>query len=212
MLLKGERSLTDISRALKVSKPSAIKYMAGLEELGLISSRFNITETGREKIFQINEYSMVLSLDPDKGMITYTAEEAVDLQRPLVGQIEQKMFRDAVRTYVNEMVSSLKIKFTLIIFGSVARGEATSKSDIDILVMSEGVLSKKNRNTVMEALHKGSIATNIQVKPVFLDYNGFLESKGRFEMRIKNDGLIVYDLLDSDKVWKQMKRYWNITG
>jgi hypothetical protein len=128
----------------------------------------------------------------------------------LVGQIPQKQFRDAVDTYLFEISNQIKFDFTCIIFGSVARGEATRKSDINMLLISEGGWDKKSKNNVMNAFYKGVVECQKQVKPVFLTMSGFLEKKGKLNKAIKSEGLIVCDQLKSDELWKSMKRYWNI--
>jgi predicted nucleotidyltransferase len=210
MLLKGEQSLTGIAKAINISKPTALKYLNTLENIGLIHSKINKTKIGREKKYKLGTFSTFFSLDFDRGVISFTNKDYLNIHNVLVGQIGQKQFRNAVDTYLAEILKQLKLDFSCIIFGSVARGEATAKSDIDILLISERKWDRKNKDNVMKALYKGVVKSQIQAKPMFLTLSAFIEKKGRLIQMIKNEGLIVYDQLKSDQLWKAMKRYWNI--
>ena len=209
-LLKGEKSLSEITKFLKVSKPTALKYLNELENLGLITSNIYTTKIGREKRFQTNSYSCTLSIDPDKGAIFFCTEDPLDLRNPLIGQIKQNEFRLIVNTCLQQILKSLKAEFAIIIYGSIARGEATSKSDLDILLLTTKNWDEKRKSFVMNALYKSSIETLVQAKPLFWTLEKFINKHDSLSKRIKQEGFIVYDSTGQGELWKVMKRYWNI--
>lgn len=212
LLLEGETSLSDISICLKISKPATLKYLNEMESMGLISSETKTTKVGREKRFKIRSYSHVISIDPHKGAIIYKNNDPLNLENPLVGQITQDEFRNAVKVYITKIAKNVRIGFVAVLYGSIARGEGTQKSDIDLLFLSKIDWDKKEKKIVMDALHEGSIETQIQVKPLFWTLKDFHQKRDNLTKRMKREGLILHDTIGDEQLWKTMKRYWSITG
>jgi predicted transcriptional regulator len=212
LLLKGERSLPEITDRLGISKPATIKHLNEMENIGLVDSEMITTKVGRIKMFRIRPYSVSLSIDPKRGGMIYQNNEPVYLDNPLVGQIKQERFRAAVKTYLENITGEMKIDLAVVLYGSIARGEGTSKSDIDLLFLSKNEWKEKEINIIMDALHKGAIETQIQVKPLFWVVKDFMNKRDNLTKRIKNEGMILFDRTMDDELWISMKRYWNIRG
>lgn len=211
LLLDGDKTLTEISEELSMSKPAALKHLNELEKFGMIVSETNTTRIGREKRFKVGSFSLVMSVDPNIGAFVYSNNNPLYIDNPLVGQVSQNEFRMKVAVYITELTKAVKMDFTVILYGSIARGEGTSKSDIDLLLLSKNKWGNKERNAVMEALHEGAIATQVQVKPLFWSISEFLQKRDNLTKRIKNEGMILYDTIRDEKLWKSMRRYWDIT-
>ncbi len=212
LLIEGEKSLPKITDHLGISKPATIKYLNEMENIGLICSEMSTTKVGRMKMFKIRAYSFLFSIDPKRGGIIYQNNEPLYLDNPLVGQVEQDEFRAAIKIYMKTIIKKMKIDFVAVLYGSIARGEGTSKSDIDLLLLSQKEWKGKEKNIIMNALHEGAIETQIQVKPLFWTVKDFLQKRDNLTKRIKNEGMILYDTIEDEKLWKAMKRYWNIRG
>ena len=210
MLVKNEQSLTNITNQLQISKPTALKYLNSMESVKLITSQYYKTRQGRVKKYKIGSYSFVFSVDKDKGMILFSNDELLNIENPLVGQIPQKKFREAVNIYIKEILKSFSEQGAIIIYGSIARGEATAKSDIDMLLLADKKWTKKSRSIIMKNLYKGVLKTQIQAKPMFLSFDEFNRKKSGVYARIKTEGLIVHDTLESGGLWRAMKKYWSI--
>jgi predicted nucleotidyltransferase len=187
LLLEGEKSLPEITDHLGISKPATLKYLDEMERMNIL-----------------------FSIDPRRGGIIYQNNAPIYLDNPLVGQVEQDEFRSAVQIYMKNIIEKLKIEFAVVLYGSIARGEGTSKSDIDILLLSKKQWNKKDNDMIMDALYEGAIETQIQVKPLFWTLRNFLQKRDNLTKRIKNEGMILYDGLEDERLWKTMKRYWNI--
>ncbi|MCK4717166.1 MAG: ArsR family transcriptional regulator [Thermoplasmata archaeon] len=208
-LLNGDKSLTSISKHLEMSKPAALKYLNGMEGMGMVCSEARTTRYGRERLFRVGTFSSVLSIDPVKGAMLFSTNSSLDTMNPLMGQIGQEAFREVVSIYVEEIAAILS-SFSAVLFGSIARGEAGAKSDMDILLLKEGGWTKEEKDMVSDALYAGSLKAQVQAKPQFFAFEAFLQKDDAFAKRIKEDGLIVYDAIGDERLWPVMKRYWNI--
>ena len=211
-LIIGEKNLTQLTKKIKVSKPTMLKYLNELEKNGLIISKIRITKIGREKWFAITSHTQVLSINPKMGIIQYDINEPLDLNNPLIGQIPKPKFRKYTKIYLNKIIKQFKQPIQMIIYGSVARGEATIKSDLDILFLNRKMWNEDLENKIMNALYKGAIETQQQAKPLFKTEDEFIKSNDTITINIKKDGIIIYDPLDSEPLWKSMTKYWSITS
>ena len=210
LLLEGEKSLPEITDHLGISKPATIKYLNEMERMGLVSSEMSITNVGRVKVFKVQSYCFVFSIDPKRGGMVYQNNDPLYHDNPFVGQVQQDEFRAAVKIYMIKIAEKLKIDFATVLYGSIARGEGTAKSDIDLLLLSKNEWKEKDKNIIMNALHEGSIKTQIQVKPQFWTLKDFLQKRDNLIKMIKSEGMILYDSIWDEKLWKAMKRYWDI--
>lgn len=210
-LLTGQKTLSQLSEELAISKPATLRYMNELESAGMVSSEVHNTVKGRERVFSAHAFSMVFSVDPEKGLISFEENASLDSSFPLVGQIEQEEFRKAVMVYMKE-ISSVLENISLVVFGSVARGEATRKSDIDLLVLKKNKWTRNEEEEIMGAVYEGSVKAVIQVKPVFWTIDDLAKKEDALAQTIKKEGVIVHDTHGDELLWAEMKRYWNIIG
>ena len=61
LLADGEKSLTELSGKLSVTKTMALRMLASLEESRLIQSRIIKNRNGRSRLFKLSKFSLVLS-------------------------------------------------------------------------------------------------------------------------------------------------------
>ncbi len=212
LLLQSDKTLTEISKSLEIKKPTALKHLNQMEDEGLVTAQFDVTEIGREKRYSLNPFSFVISADPkEKVLLYFVSDEHLHLSYPLIGQIRQKDFRHSIIIYLKMVVSKVKLKnLIIIIFGSVARGEGVEKSDIDILFLSDKWV-RSAEDKIMSALSEAVIEAEIQAKPIFWTYEEFNTKVDYFAKQIRKDGLILYHKGEIKSIWQQMKRYQSIT-
>ena len=93
---------------------------------------------------------------------------------------------EEIRSYITPVVEKYPIE-RVILFGSYARGEATEKSDVDLIVESGG----KMRNTKIFTLG-GEL---LEVLPVRVDVYDILEiaNPSALYENIQKDGVIIYE-------------------
>jgi len=203
LLSLKNRSLTELSTQLDMSKAGALKHLDSLMGNELIRKEMIINEKGRESIYSLNRTTYLLSIDPESDSILELKTHSIfEFECLLVEQVPQQEFRDDLRTFFTEM----KNKPFAIVYGSVARGEGTWKSDIDILFLGE---KWKNQERVEDNISEINMKLKHQIKPLFRTFSEF-KKDDHLSREIKEDGIIIYnDLFSYPNVWKQMKRYRN---
>ncbi len=80
----------------------------------------------------------------------------------------------------------------MILYGSVARGDWTPESDIDVLVTLDAVSDSDGEWLAAKAFSLGVIETGIVLQPVFMSEDMFVEMKTRelrFAMDVSNEGI-----------------------
>lgn len=105
-------SIRDIRRATDHSPSSVTDTVDLLAETDIVQ----ITREGNKKLVQINRNRLTKPDDP-------------------ILQIPQSEFHDPVRTLVDRLRSRIDNIAGILVFGSVARGEADRSSDIDCFVL-----------------------------------------------------------------------------
>ena len=98
-----------------------------------------------------------------------------------------------VRTAINEFLEELEIKpMVAIIFGSCAKGDYTSKSDIDILLVFQKVENEKGIENLARRI---SMRTNTKISSIYLSYENFeknfLNKEHGFSGEIRQDVIVL---------------------
>ena len=93
---------------------------------------------------------------------------------------------DEIRTIVTPLVEPFPV-VRVILFGSYARGEATEKSDVDLIIDSEGVIDS------WELF--GLIGRIVKKMPISVDVFELDEVKRPSDMfnSISNEGVVIYE-------------------
>lgn len=174
-----EFSITELTDAVAYSQPSVSKAVDVLATNDLVVDR----RDGNTRLVQIN---------------------ASRLSRPddLFLQIPQAEFQPPVRTAVDHLRDALDTVIGIVLYGSVARGEADRRSDIDlwVLVDEDRMTNQRTANRVRQDLedmefNTGRYAYEIDVEglPAVPNYVDELRE-------ILSDGLVVYETDKFDTV------------
>lgn len=210
-LVKGERTLSELTDAVEISKPAVLKHLKALEEEGVVNSRKAKRENAMVKIYSLEDYTSLTSTSARGYVISFAANTSLDLRYPLVGQVPQREFREEITNYL-EAVSKIEIApLSIVVFGSVARGEATRKSDIDAVFLTEE-WSEASKNKIYEklssaAIEEGDIERSLN--PHFRSY-GTLEGDEDLMKEVRSDGILIYTTKRDDPTWFHLKKYKSI--
>lgn len=212
LLARGNRTLSQIQKDLDVSKPMALKALSKLEKEGFVRSFIKKTKKGREKEYLLEQFSLVLSYDLKKrGFLAFRSQSPLSLENPLIGQIDQLRFQKATEVYLNAISSAFKKRgIAVILFGSIARGEGTRKSDIDLLfVASSWTKKEKGRinNLLADSVHKASY----QAIPHFWKREKLVNDSSNMARSIRDEGIIIFTRGEVNDIWQTLKRYKNIS-
>lgn len=167
-----EFSITELTDAVDYSQPTITKAVNILAANDLVTDR----RDGNTRLVRINPGRLSRSDDP-------------------ILHIPQAEFHTPVRTAVDELIEQLDDAVGIILYGSVARGDADRRSDIDlwVLVEDDRMANQRTANRVRQDLEDqefdtGRYAYEIDVEslPAVPNYTGELRD-------VLGDGLVVYD-------------------
>jgi predicted nucleotidyltransferase len=167
-----EFSITELTDAVDYSQPTITKAVDILVANDLVTDR----RDGNARLVQINSGRLSRPDDP-------------------VLHIPQAEFHTPVRTAVDKLVEQLDNVVGIILYGSVARGDADRRSDIDlwVLVEDDRMTNQRTANRVRQDLEDQEFDTgryayeiDIESLPAVPNYTDELHD-------VLGDGLVVYD-------------------
>jgi predicted nucleotidyltransferase len=150
--------LREIARKTKLHEPSVTKFLNQLEKEKILKSK----KEANLKKYYIN-----------KSKTTFLAFQTFDVEK-----LEKlpSIRKDAIKIYLN----SLKEKPVFaILFGSTAKENYKDDSDIDILIITNNIISTKEAEKEVDAL------TAIKVSSFQMKYSDFLT-----ELKMKEDKIV----------------------
>lgn len=206
-LAKKDRTLTEITNKLNISKAATLKHLKKLREADLISKKMETTEVGRESTYSLNDFTYLLSLDPDSDtIIQFKTKSKFKLPLLLLEQIEQKEFKEELK----ELFDRLEDPPLTILYGSIAKGKGTWKSDIDLLFLKEK-WSDKEKGSIQDEIAEVNMKIDHQINSEFRTFPQFEKGTTLME-EVKEDGIVIYDqLYEHQEIWQKMKRYRNFS-
>lgn len=224
-LIEETRSLSDLEARTGVTKPTLSKHLHDLEERGLVEKTMKTTARGREARYALRTYTAFSHIDPRKGaLLAFESHDDWDLRFPLVEQVPQAEFRRDLRAYLDHLVGAWEGRADgplVVLYGSVARGEGTWKSDIDWIVVLDprgGQVETRGREPsaterrVRDALADAASEAEHALKAEFVSRTKFVERQDGIFGEAKREGLIVFgDLWGAWDLWKLVTRYRRIT-
>ncbi|MDH3221779.1 MAG: nucleotidyltransferase domain-containing protein [Gammaproteobacteria bacterium] len=118
----------------------------------------------------------------------YQANESCPVYQELLG-IVRKTFgiADVIKTALTPIFDRILLAF---IYGSIAKSEDSSKSDIDLLVISD----KLTYSEVMERLIEVEDSLGRVVNPTIYDLN-------QIKQKLKQDNAFVARIIEQPKIW-----------
>ena len=212
LLIQNDKTLSEISKVIGISKPATSKHLKKLEEQKLIKGNYETNSIGRTIRYSLQPFQLLYSLDPlNKFIISFKADESIDTHYLYLGQIKQKEFRKDIRKYLDKITKSSLNRYLIILYGSIAQGIGTRKSDIDLLLL-KNEWSKKEMDEILNLLASASDKCNHQVKPVFKNTKEFEKKDKLLQKEIIEHGIILFEKGSQwGRIKEQMNRYKIIT-
>ena len=155
---KRKGHVRQINQFAKLSEHTLLKYLSSLEKRKIVSFQ----KEGNLKIYEVNLQSTLV-----KVFFSYfdiVKLEALEYKRGKA----VKMFAD--------LVKAVKIPYFVLLFGSTAKRNYTSKSDIDIIVVYDTV--EKNVTQIVEKTQKQILAeTGLKMNSIIMRLVEFSKEK-----------------------------------
>jgi len=202
LLIQNDKNLPEISAVIGISKPATSKYLKKLEEEGIIKGMYERNSVGRTIKYSLQQFQIVFSIDPiNKSIISFKADEPININHIYLGYIKQKEFREEVKKYLNKINKVDFENYMTILYGSVAQGIAHRKSDIDLLFLKE-YWSKKDKDKILDKIAIVSNKCSHIAKPLFKTVNEFEDMDKSLKKQIKENGIVLYE---KGKQWGRIK-------
>lgn len=211
-MLAGASTLTEISTATRMSKPALVPHLKKLVALGALRSERVPVAGAVEARYHLNDFSLHLSLrGADKTAIAWATNAAWSPDAPLVAQVPQSVVREEVAGFLrtlNELGPEVAANCVVILFGSGARGEATWKSDVDLIVVTDVAGARK---AIEIASAQASIGTQHAIVPTVSTSKDFVAKRKRIFEEAAREGMIVWAPRGDLAPWPKMDRYRTIS-
>lgn len=132
-------SITDISKVVNYSRPTITKTVDVLSTNGLVVEE----RDGVRRLIQINRNRLTI---PDNPYL----------------EIPQSEFQTPVKAATEAILSELDGVLGVVLYGSVARGDADRRSDIDlwVLVREDRMSNQRKANQVRQSLEEDTFDSN----------------------------------------------------
>jgi len=170
-MIKTNREYTfeDITKAINMSFGTVHPILKDLADSRILIVR----KAGRSKLYKINERHLLYN--ELKKMFKAEKENFVEIAKKFVQSLNKRNIKN------------------IILFGSVARGEPTEKSDIDILIIykNDKLIKDNVSNLSQEFLNK----YDVEIVPTYLSIKEAKNRKRRFDrfmMNVLNEGNVLF--------------------
>lgn len=157
-----------------------------------------ITDRGWSSIQKSIEILEALDLvkireDGKKNMISINSEKIDKPDNPIFS-IPQDSFREPVRKFKERVLDEIDYITGIIVFGSVARGEADRASDIDVLVIVEDDLTSARRKVteISSDLEKEEIDGQRYEFEALVESVESTEKRGKRIRNIFSEGIVLH--------------------
>lgn len=215
-LLKGKKSLTQLSDELELSKSLLMqKYLASFEKMGLVSKTLEKNNNGREAFYELQSFTLHLTIIPKaKSTVGFATSSETTPQTFLLEQIDDERFKEDLRPILKKIAEMKKgaRPELVILYGSVAKGEGSDRSDIDIAIIKKG-WDKKTLDLYLDLIADISSRTDHVIKPLFFSTDEFVKGSRAILKEIKRTGIVILgDLFSGEELWQEMMTHGSISS
>jgi predicted nucleotidyltransferase len=225
LLLERPRTLSELHSLTGKSRPTLLKHLDFLERFGLVTRNVEVTSVGKQVSYTLNRLTVFFHTDPAKrAFIAFKTSDPIEPDLLLAEQVPQDEFRRDVKCYlraISKTCGEWDPLPTVIAFGSVARGEATWKSDIDVLIVLEPRIRvnagriieiDEAENVLRDSLAEAASEAKHSMRPHFVRREEFIREDGGIIQEARSHGLMIFgDMNGGLEVWRQLTRYRSIT-
>lgn len=95
---------------------------------------------------------------------------------------------------LKELIQRVAPGATVLLYGSVARGEQGAESDYDVLALTDAPLSPQEENALLDAIYEWQLEQDVIVSPLFYSRNEWDDPIRRvspFRKEVERDAVIL---------------------
>ena len=109
-------------------------------------------------------------------------------KHPYLNYNEQQAL-GAVIAEVPLLIEAMK---EIVLYGSKARGDFSEESDIDLLFVSDGPVSRQKKIEVYDALYELEVDHDVVISAVFADSEAYAADGSHFLRTVKKEGVLLW--------------------
>ncbi len=196
-------SLKDIAQATQVEPPTALAHLRRLEDEGRISK----VQSEFGPRYAILPFLKIEWQDPaSRTNLKWTSNYPVDWRFPLVSRVPDVAAQEFLLRWFDLLLTQEQLpalqprqlktnsqrgpRVDFVVYGSCARGDATPRSDIDLLVI--GAITKRQGDHFVDAAHEASLGTNRSPDIRAMNLKDWQKAEPTLRANIQKEGLAVY--------------------
>lgn len=171
-----------------------------------ISQLEEITNKGTSGIHRgidiLEALDLIKKRKAGKKILISINRERVDKPNDPIFAIPQDNFRDPIRKIKQEIINNIDYVAGVLVFGSVARGEADRASDIDLLVLVEDNLTSARRKTseLVSELQTREINGERYEFEVLVESDESAKKRGDNIRNIFSEGIVIHNSKTLEKL------------
>ncbi len=214
LLQRGDCSLSEITEEIDLSKPAVFRQVKELAAAGMLNEELQSTNKGRVAKYSLRHFSIFFSINPERSsVLRIETGSSFHPSHVLLEQVAQVEFKEELRSLVDtvDKIATDSGITAIILFGSVAEGEGTWKSDIDVAIVA-AQWAKESKNRAGKIVSDACLGANHLIKPVYLSEERLESEDSVLVNEIRSSGMIIYaGRPGSDAAWRVMMRYKRIS-
>lgn len=202
LLLARPRSPTEVAEELDVSVQTASRNLKKLVDRGFAERRRNGGGEGRGYTrYRVREFARLLA-GYDGELVEETLELSPDKRAVLsTWKVPQAEFHPVLLSYLFA-VDSARVEFDvvgIVVYGSVARGDAQVDSDVDILLVYENDELRAEERLDTTFTTDGRLVSPRERRVISetwftrQEFEGAADTGSRFLRNVLDEGIVLYD-------------------
>ncbi len=197
--------LKDITEALHLTNAATLTHLGILQRDGLIETKHE-GPWGRGSRYWAKAGFQALWVQPGvKQPRQWSSPAPIDWRFPLVSRVPDAAAQDFLNRWFDLAQNKGKLPatgskylpkaakppvFQVVVYGSCARGDATPRSDLDILIFTE--LAARPAGALVDLAHETSLQAKRSPDIRTLDQKGWAKADAPLRANVRSDGITVY--------------------
>jgi len=109
-------------------------------------------------------------------------------KQPYLNYNEQRALESIILRVVPEYPAIIK----MVLYGSKVRGDFTEESDIDLLFVTDVVLTRAMKFEISDAIYETEVVNDVVVSAIYVNERDFQMKKSSFLDKVRSEGVAVW--------------------